>query len=97
MQPRSYETTQRCGLWYWRRAAKAFVRGDLRWMQDQMAATKEGRRVGARKLAMALNALNTLSKPLIARVQGNAFGSGIGMMSVADVAVGVSMAKFGLT
>ncbi|PIE14494.1 MAG: enoyl-CoA hydratase [Rhodobacterales bacterium] len=71
--------------------------GDLRWMQDQMAADRETRRVEARKLAMALFALNTLPKPLIARVQGNAFGGGIGMMSVADVAIGVPGAKFGLT
>ncbi|MDU8929027.1 crotonase/enoyl-CoA hydratase family protein [Alisedimentitalea sp. MJ-SS2] len=71
--------------------------GDLRWMQDQMAADAETRRAEARKLAMALYALNTLSKPLIARVQGNAFGGGIGMMSVADVAIGVDSATFGLT
>ena len=71
--------------------------GDLRWMQDQMAASSEERRIGARKLAMALFALNTLPKPLIARVQGNAFGGGIGMMSVADVAIGAEGAKFGLT
>ncbi|MDQ2091462.1 crotonase/enoyl-CoA hydratase family protein [Marimonas arenosa] len=71
--------------------------GDLRWMQAQMAAKAEQRRAEARKLAMALYALNTLSKPLIARVQGNAFGGGIGMMSVADVAVGAEGAKFGLT
>ncbi|WP_137700836.1 crotonase/enoyl-CoA hydratase family protein [Marimonas lutisalis] len=71
--------------------------GDLRWMQEQMAATAGQRRAGARKLAMALYALNTMSKPLIARVQGNAFGGGIGMMSVADVAIGAEGAKFGLT
>lgn len=71
--------------------------GDLRWMQDQMAAHPEERRAEARKLAMALFALNTLPKPLIARVQGNAFGGGVGMISVADVAVGVESAKFGLT
>jgi methylglutaconyl-CoA hydratase len=71
--------------------------GDLRWMQDQMAANSEERRAGARKLAMALYALNTLPKPLIARVQGNAFGGGIGMMAVADVAIGAQGAKFGLT
>ncbi|MBU2982069.1 crotonase/enoyl-CoA hydratase family protein [Lentibacter algarum] len=71
--------------------------GDLRWMQDQMAADADTRRAGARELAMMLNALNLLPKPLIARVQGNAFGGGIGMMSVADVALGVPEAKFGLT
>ena len=71
--------------------------GDLRWMQEQMAADAETRRAGARELAMMLNTLNELPKPLIARVQGNAFGGGIGMMSVADVALGVPEAKFGLT
>lgn len=71
--------------------------GDLRWMQAQMAADAETRRAGARELAMMLNALNELPKPLISRVQGNAFGGGIGMMSVADVALGVPEARFGLT
>lgn len=71
--------------------------GDLRWMQEQMAATSQTRRAEARKLAMALFALNTCPKPVIARVQGNAFGGGIGMISVADVAVGAENAKFGLT
>lgn len=71
--------------------------GDLRWMQAQMTASAEERRTEARKLANALFALNTLPKPLIGRVQGNAFGGGIGMMSVCDVAIGVPTAKFGLT
>jgi len=71
--------------------------GDLRWMQAQMTASADERRVEARKLAMALFALNTLPKPLIGRVQGNAFGGGIGLMSVCDVAIGVPEARFGLT
>jgi methylglutaconyl-CoA hydratase len=71
--------------------------GDLRWMQSQMTATSDERRGEARKLAMALFALNTLPKPLIGRVQGNAFGGGIGMMAVCDVCIGVTDAKFGLT
>jgi len=71
--------------------------GDLKWMQDQMAANADERRVEARKLAMALFALNTLSKPLIGRIHGNAFGGGIGLMSVCDVAIGVPDARFGLT
>ncbi|WP_374634629.1 crotonase/enoyl-CoA hydratase family protein [Paracoccus sp. (in: a-proteobacteria)] len=71
--------------------------GDLGWMQDQMRADAETRRAGARELAMMLNALNTLPKPLIARVQGNAFGGGVGMISVCDVAIAVPEARFGLT
>ncbi len=71
--------------------------GDLRWMQDQMAADAETRFVEAKKLAMMLKALNEMPKPLIGRVQGQAFGGGVGMASVCDVAIGVEGAKFGLT
>lgn len=71
--------------------------GDLAWMRDQIAASSEERAAGARKLAQTLFALNTLPKPLIGRVQGNAFGGGIGMMSVCDVAIGADTARFGLT
>jgi len=79
-------------------AGKSFCAGgDLRWMQDQMAADPVARMKEARKLAEMLQALNTMPKPLIGRVQGNAFGGGIGMLSVCDVAIGVTGAKFGLT
>ena len=71
--------------------------GDLRWMQEQMAADGETRAAEARKIAHMLRALNELPKPVIARVQGNAFGGGIGLMSVADVAIGVEGSSFGLT
>ncbi len=71
--------------------------GDLVWMREQMGATADQRRAEATKLAMMLQALNTLPQPLIGRVHGNAFGGGIGMMSVCDVAVGVQGARFGLT
>ncbi|MDO5658070.1 MAG: crotonase/enoyl-CoA hydratase family protein [Paracoccus sp. (in: a-proteobacteria)] len=71
--------------------------GDLGWMQDQMRADAETRRAGARELAGMLGALNLLEKPLIGRVQGNAFGGGIGMMAVCDVAIVADHAKFGLT
>lgn len=71
--------------------------GDLAWMRAQMDVDAATRGAEARKLAMTLRALNDLPKPLIGRVQGNAFGGGIGMMSVCDVAVGAEGAKFGLT
>ena len=71
--------------------------GDLGWMKDQMDASPEQRAAGARELATMLGALNTLPKPLIGRVQGQAFGGGIGMMAVCDIAIGVTPCKFGLT
>jgi methylglutaconyl-CoA hydratase len=71
--------------------------GDLAWMREQMAADRDTRMAEARKLAMMLKALNELPKPVIGRVQGQAFGGGIGMMSVCDTVVTVDTAKFGLT
>ncbi|PZO64413.1 MAG: crotonase/enoyl-CoA hydratase family protein [Paracoccus denitrificans] len=71
--------------------------GDLAWMREQMTADAQTRREGARALAVMLQALNELPKPLIGRIQGNAFGGGVGMMSVCDVAVAARDTKFGLT
>ncbi len=71
--------------------------GDLAWMKAQMAADPATRAGEARKLAEMLGALNRLPKPLIGRVQGQAFGGGVGLISVCDVAVGVVEAKLGLT
>jgi len=71
--------------------------GDLGWMREQFEADRETRMAEARKLAAMLKALNELPRPLIGRVQGQAFGGGIGMMSVCDTVVAVEGAKFGLT
>ena len=71
--------------------------GDLGWMRDQIAADADTRATEATRLAMMLQALNTCPKPLIGRVQGNAFGGGVGMMAVCDVAIGAASARFGLT
>jgi methylglutaconyl-CoA hydratase len=51
----------------------------------------------ARALALMLNALKTLPQPTIARVQGNAFGGALGLISCCDIAVADSDARFGLT
>lgn len=71
--------------------------GDLGWMRAQMDMDAATRAQEAGKLATMLGALNTLPKPLIGRVHGNAFGGGIGMACVCDVAIGAQGAKFGLT
>jgi methylglutaconyl-CoA hydratase len=79
-------------------AGKSFCAGgDLGWMQDQMAADPETRFTEARKLAEMLQALNTLPKPLIGALQGNAFGGGVGLAAVCDVAIGVDTLRMGLT
>jgi methylglutaconyl-CoA hydratase len=71
--------------------------GDLGWMRDQFEAEPKARADEAMKLAHMLQALNTLPKPLIGRLQGNAFGGGVGLASVCDVALGVETILMGLT
>ncbi len=71
--------------------------GDLGWMRAQLEADGPTRAREARKLADMLGALNRLCKPLIGRVQGNAFGGGVGLCCVCDVVVASRDATFGLT
>ena len=79
-------------------AGTSFCAGaDLNWMKTQIVASGASRAAEAKTLAMMLHGLNTLPKPLIGRLQGNAFGGGVGMACVCDVAIGVTGARFGLT
>lgn len=71
--------------------------GDLGWMRAQFEADRETRGIEAAKLAHMLRALDRLPKPLVGRVQGNAFGGGVGLMSVCDVAVAADHAQMALT
>ena len=71
--------------------------GDLGWMRDQFNATPETRAKEAGALAYMLQAINLIPKPVIGRVQGNAFGGGVGMASVCDVVIGTSEITMALT
>lgn len=71
--------------------------GDLDWMRAQIAADGASRARAATALARMLQAINTCPRPVIGRVQGNAFGGGVGLMAVCDVAIAVAGARFGLT
>lgn len=79
-------------------AGKSFCAGaDLRWMEAQAAGDRQGRIAEARSLATMLGDLNELDKPLIARINGNAFGGALGLISVADIVVASDRARFGFT
>ncbi|GAB4347804.1 MAG: crotonase/enoyl-CoA hydratase family protein [Oricola sp.] len=71
--------------------------GDLGWMREQAEKDRAGKMAEARALAGMLGAWNALPKPVVARVQGAAYGGGIGLICVTDIAVAVHDAKFGLT
>lgn len=71
--------------------------GDLAWMQDQAANSRDGRIAESRTLADMLRALDRLSKLLIVRVNGQAFGGGLGLMAVGDITIAAEGARFAFT
>lgn len=71
--------------------------GDLAWMQAQLGMDRATRRAESARLARALGALYDLPQPLICRVQGNAFGGGIGLMSVCDIVLAAEGTRYCLT
>ncbi|MCX9157291.1 enoyl-CoA hydratase/isomerase family protein [Niveibacterium sp. 24ML] len=70
---------------------------DLEWMKRAAQLDGQANFQDARQLASLLFALSTSPKPVVARVQGAAYGGGVGLISVCDIAVGVEGAQFALT
>ena len=71
--------------------------GDLGWMQRMAAADADANLDDAMKLAELMGVLDGFAKPTIARVNGQAFGGGVGLIACCDVAVAVETARFALT
>jgi methylglutaconyl-CoA hydratase len=70
---------------------------DLNWMRDMVKASESDNRVDAERLAALLHKLNAFPKPTIARVNGPAYGGGVGLIACCDIALASDSAKFGLT
>jgi methylglutaconyl-CoA hydratase len=70
---------------------------DLNWMRRMAGADEKENQRDARKLAELMRTLNYLPKPTIARVNGPAFGGGVGLVACCDIAIAADSARFGLT
>ena len=70
---------------------------DLTWMRRMAGAPEEDNRHDALRLAELMRTLAFLSKPTIAKVNGSAFGGGVGLVACCDIAIASHAAKFGLT
>lgn len=70
---------------------------DLNWMRGMAAASEEANREDSLRLAKLMRTLNFLGKPTLARVNGSAYGGGVGLVACCDIAIGVEGAKFSLS
>lgn len=70
---------------------------DLNWMRRMAAASAEANREDALRLARLLRTLQFSPKPTLARVNGSAYGGGVGLVACCDIAIGAEGAKFALS
>ncbi|BBD80487.1 enoyl-CoA hydratase-related protein [Aerosticca soli] len=70
---------------------------DLGAMQRQVHASEEENLADALRLARLIRSLQFFPKPTVARVNGAAYGGGVGLVACCDIAIGVGTARFGLT
>lgn len=77
---------------------KSFSAGaDLNWMRRMAEYSRPDNLEDARRLAALMGRLWRLEKPTIARIQGAAFGGGVGLVACCDIAVASQDARFALS
>ena len=70
---------------------------DLGWMQRMVDYDLEANLADSRELARLMAQLNSLSCPVIARVQGAAFGGAVGLVACCDIAMASEKSRFCLS
>jgi methylglutaconyl-CoA hydratase len=76
----------------------AFCAGaDLNWMRRMADYTRNENLADAGELAAMLSAIYECPKPTIARVQGDVYAGGMGLVAACDMAVSVDMANYCLS
>lgn len=74
---------------------KTFCAGaDLNWMKSMVTYTIEENEADSRKMASMLNSIYRCSKPVIAKVHGDAYAGGVGLASVCDILVASTNVRF---
>ena len=77
---------------------KSFSAGaDLNWMRRMAGYSQKENLRDATALAGLMRTLDVMNKPTIARVQGAAFGGGVGLVACCDIAVAAAEATFSLS
>lgn len=71
--------------------------GDFKYQQAQARRPEKLRLAEASKLALWLGELDKLNKPVIGRINGPAYGGGLGLVSICDIAIAPASARFCLS
>ncbi len=71
--------------------------GDFRWQQSQKEQNRASRIQEGRPLATLFARLNTFPRPIIGRINGPAYGGGVGLIAICDVVVAVDTVRIALT
>jgi methylglutaconyl-CoA hydratase len=76
-------------------AGKVFCAGaDLRWMERQSQHGPADNLADAQRFAHMMRLIYECPKPVIARVQGSAYGGGVGLLCACDIVVASAQARF---
>ncbi len=76
----------------------AFCAGaDLNWMRSMASFSHADNHADALKVARMFHAVHSCSRPVIGRVQGDAFGGGVGLAAACDIVVAAESANFVLS
>jgi methylglutaconyl-CoA hydratase len=76
----------------------AFCAGaDLNWMKKMAAYTRAENLADAGQLAEMLRTIHVCPKPVVARVQGDCYAGGMGLVAACDIAVSADTANFCLS
>lgn len=70
---------------------------DIKWMKKMGISSKEENLKDASDVGNLLVTLDSLPKPTISLIQGNAFGGGVGLIAATDIAIAVDSVNFAIS
>jgi methylglutaconyl-CoA hydratase len=70
---------------------------DLNYMRAMASYSHADNQTDALKVARMFNAVHSCSRPVVARVQGDAYGGGVGLAAACDIVIVADGVNFGLS